>query len=116
MRFFLRDGIIDEKMMKLGFAFRILREPAFADSFPLVEYFKYAPETGEGSNSQDCAPEYARSKAGPYSETDSGYQERPPDLYTEPVFPLDYERVEDSDYQERDSSYEYSVPVHIVQI
>ena len=116
MRFFLRDVIIDEKMMKLGFAFRILGEPALANPFPLVEYFQNAPETREGSHSQDGAPEYARSKAGPYSETDSGNQERPPDLYTEPVFTLNNKRMKNSNYQERYGSYEYSVPVHIVQI
>ena len=79
---------------------RPLGIPALADAFALFAHFEDGPEAAAGCDSQDGRPEDARAEYGGYGACYAADGENPVAFLAQVIFSLDYQGVEEADYEE----------------
>ena len=79
------------------FLLRFLREPAFANTFALLEKFEYRPETRETEDAEQHWKIDVFHKERAYAACNSEDEKHRPTLDAEMVFALDDDRVEQAD-------------------
>lgn len=100
----------------LLFRLWLLRKPAFADTFALLEELQNRPEAREAEHTEQHRDVDVLDEQRPEAAGYSHNEKRRPALHAKVVFALDDERMKDADAQESSQAEYDTVIVHSVNL